>query len=99
MDPDASSTIRMSGGSFDEDFGKVAQPMLPPWPVRPPWPDVVPPKLPMPVTPPAPTTPPLVPALAPGFAGENPQPTTARPTHSAPTRTMIDECMGTSRVS
>ena len=48
IDPDASRTIRMSGGSFNEDFGKVAQPT---WPATPPEPDVLPPKLPMPVTP------------------------------------------------
>src|SRR6478752_4840130 len=40
IDPEASRMIRMSGGSFDEDFGKVAHAMLPPWPVKPPWPVV-----------------------------------------------------------
>src|SRR6476469_1168307 len=55
IDPEASRMIRMSGGSFDEDFGKVAHAMLPPWPVKPPWPVVKPPpKLPRPVLLPAP---------------------------------------------
>src|SRR3954451_24257515 len=79
IEPDASRTIRMSGGSFDEGLSKAPHSTPPPDPVMPAEPLLVPPKPPTFGRPPDAAPPPTPDAPCPG---ENPHAPTTRAAHT-----------------
>src|SRR5689334_4114368 len=89
IEPDRSSTIRMSGGSFDDGMSTSPHSVPPPLFPAPVWlpvPVLVPPKLLRPVVLPLPPAPEL--PFPAGVKLHPPQPPTIKATHKIPFRTM-----------